>query len=584
VFVLRNVAYQPFLGGETGDLESEVDDSLPEIPRSLLPTLFARLSKFDKEQVLRHKIVPVACLPHLTLYGAFGAAARCAAERRGQKVVANINPMDYRATIRGGLGHELLFNATDGLKQNKPALSAHRRFTVWQIIWIIAGITLSLTSAIFLPREYFYVAASFLSGLFFLSIISLRLFSVLESEPEYTSETVKLSDDQLPIYSVLVPVFRETAVLDQLIRALSRLNYPNSKLDIKIILEETDTKMHRAISQRYLPDHFEIIVVPPGKPQTKPRALNYALQFARGELVTIYDAEDIPEPMQLRKAAARFAAGGRNLACAQAELAFYNANENWLTRQFTIEYGTLFKTLLPCLDREQLPMLLGGTSNHFRISVLRKVGGWDPHNVTEDADLGIRLARQGYQVGMLNSITYEEANIELGNWMQQRARWLKGFLQTWLVHMRNPVKLIREIGWDGFWVMNAMTSGIVVSALCHPFMIAHALYVLSSGRLKEGFVSAPMMFLVALNFVVLVSGYGLAVFAGHRALRRKKIAGWWTALLTMPVYWILMTVAAWMALWQFIVRPFHWNKTRHGLSNFKKDPAAYSDSILHPWR
>ena len=331
--------------------------------------------------------------------------------------------------------------------------------------------------------------------------------------------------------------------------------------------------MQRAVAALELPEFFDIIVVPAGLPQTKPRALNYALQFARGQLLTIYDAEDMPEPMQLRKASAQFANSPHELACLQAELAFYNPNENWLTRQFTVEYATLFKLILPGLASQRLPILLGGTSNHFRISILRELGAWDPFNVTEDADLGLRLARAGYGTAALDSITYEEANPVFGNWLQQRSRWLKGFLQTWLVHMRSPVLLGQEIGFDGFWAMQAMTFGLIVSALFHPFLLGHAAYVILSGTLALQAVNLPMAILAGLNIAVLFAGYAFSIYAGYYALRRKQIKGWWFVLATMPCYWMLMSLAGWMALWQFIFNPFHWNKTTHGLSRFQKTPS-----------
>jgi glycosyltransferase XagB len=574
VFVSK--AYQSFVGDETPKLcvgKDSAGPELPELPNSYLPQIFSRFSNNDCQMALREKIIPVAVLPHLTLYGAAGDHARLLADARGLRVVAQIKPQDFRATVRSYLGRDLLHVATHGLKNKSPQLSAHRRFSSGQSIWVIAISTILIFAMLFVPTQYLYVVFSLFIGLFFLAVISLRIFSILDLAAPKPVAFCKLYDDELPIYSVLVPVFREVGVLDQLIGALLRLDYPIDKLDIKIILEETDVNMQRTVARRKMPSHFDVIIVPSGTPQTKPRALNYAMQFARGELVTIFDAEDIPEPMQLRRAAEQFASSEETLACLQAELAFYNPNENWLTRQFTLEYATLFKTMLPSLAKSGLPMLLGGTSNHFRISVLRDIGGWDPFNVTEDADLGLRLARMGYSSAMLDSVTYEEANTELRNWLQQRARWLKGFLQTWLVHMREPQKTVREIGWGGFWVMNAMTLGIIVSALFHPFLIGFAMYQLLSGQIFENDVSLMMQFLAALNLVVLAGGYGVAIYAGGKAIKIMGIRGWWFSLMTMPFYWALMTIAGWMALWQFIVRPFHWNKTRHGLSAFQKSHA-----------
>jgi cellulose synthase/poly-beta-1,6-N-acetylglucosamine synthase-like glycosyltransferase len=406
--------------------------------------------------------------------------------------------------------------------------------------------------------------------LFFLSVVALRLLCFMppvrrEREPP----PPQAAEAELPHYSVLVPLFRETAVLNQLMGALTRLRYPVEKLDIKLILEEEDMGMQAAVAKLPLPPQFEIIVVPAGRPQTKPRALNYALHFCRGELLTIYDAEDIPEPDQLAKAARRFAAAGPELACLQAQLTFFNPNENWLTRQFTAEYAMLFGKLLPVLADHRLPLPLGGTSNHFRTAVLRAVGGWDPFNVTEDADLGLRLARHGYETGTLDSLTYEEANTRLPNWMRQRARWLKGFLATWLVHMRDPARLMREVGPAGFWVSQAVTIGVFASVLLHPLCLlaTFVLVVLHPALPEQAGLAAVAI--AGVNLLVFFAGYVLAIVLTRDALRLRGLPGWRGTLATMPVYWLLMSGAAWLALWQFITAPFHWNKTEHGLSRFQ---------------
>jgi cellulose synthase/poly-beta-1,6-N-acetylglucosamine synthase-like glycosyltransferase len=324
--------------------------------------------------------------------------------------------------------------------------------------------------------------------------------------------------------------------------------------------------MQRAVARLALEDFFEVIVVPAGLPQTKPRALNYALQFCRGELLTIYDAEDIPEPDQLEKAARRFAGAPRELACLQAQLTFYNPKENWLTCQFTAEYATLFGEVLRALANHNLPLPLGGTSNHFRVDVLRSVGAWDPYNVTEDADLGLRLARLGYDTGVLDSLTYEEANTQLGNWMRQRARWLKGFLMTWLVHMREPSLFMREVGPAGFWVAQVLTLGVFASVLLHPLcMTATVLLLVVYPALPQG-SGLVFVMLSGVNLFVLLAGYAISIMLTRRALLRRGFLGWYGTLATMPFYWMLMSLAAWLALWQFLTRPFHWNKTEHGLS------------------
>lgn len=559
---------------DRGEDKGQDAKSLPILPRSLLPSLFGRLSNQDRELVLREKIIPVATLPNLTLYGAVGAEAQRRAEDHGLQVVAQIAEQDFRAALHIQFSKQLLNKATFGLKRSNPDFSASQRFTAQQVVWGVVIMCWVMGAAVLLPFDYFYAVISFVFGLFFLSVIGLRLFSLINLPMQKSRSFQKLQMSELPLYSVLVPVFRETGVLNQLLHALSRLNYPKSKLDIKIIVEEGDLAMHRVLSEFKLPNYFEVVVVPAGKPQTKPRALNYALQFARGELLTIYDAEDIPEPMQLIKAAEHFAASPKTLVCLQAELAFYNPNENWLTRQFTIEYGTLFKLILPSLAAEGLPFLLGGTSNHFRTSTLRSSGAWDPFNMTEDADLAIRLTRLGYDLDVLDSVTYEEANTELGNWLQQRSRWLKGFLQTWLVHMRDPVALIQTAGLSGFWIVQATTLGIFISSLFHPFFLIHAVYLIGSGNFLSSKATSFQFLAGGIDLAVLVAGYTISIYAGWRALRLAHIGGWWFSLSTLPIYWLLSSIAGWMALWQFAVSPFHWNKTRHGLSAFQKDRAA----------
>jgi glycosyltransferase XagB len=541
----------------------------PQLPPFLLQQIFSRLSPEDLALALRHKIVPVAWMPDRTLYGTVGETGRAEAEKMGLRVVSQIAPFEFLAAVRAFLSRDILARATNELAQTNPALSAKRRMTISQLIWLAVIMAWIWVGFTLLPLALGYIFISLVGGLFFLSIIAIRLFGIIGQAAFPRKPTLKLADEDLPDYSVLVPLFRETSVLNQILGALIKLDYPVEKLDIKLILEENDVGMQRALARLSLPSHFEIIVVPIGKPQTKPRALNYALQFAKGELVTIYDAEDVPDRDQLRKAAAQFASGPKNLACIQAELSFYNPNESWLTRQFTLDYGVLFGLVLPALARENLPLPLGGTSNHFRASILRDTGAWDPYNVTEDADLGLRLARRNYLTQVLDSVTHEEATLRYGNWLQQRARWFKGFLQTWFVHMRDPILLVREIGWSGFFVTQAMTFGIIVSALLHPILMPHAIYMLFSGYMFDDGTSNMMSAIAAINLVVMVGGYCVAIFAGHRTMRHKHITGWWFVLATMPVYWLLMSFAAWISLWQFIVAPFHWNKTQHGHSAYQ---------------
>ena len=542
---------------------------LPRLDRQTLCDALRRLPGEELALALQTKIVPLVVLPGLKLHVACGSPALEDALIQDMKVVACAESADLIAAARAVHGPALLNEATRGLARRRPEASASRRMTTAQINWSLALAVLAIAAAYWLPLEVVWSLASIVSGVFFLGVVALRVLCLMPPLPQTIIRPPQLSDDLLPVYSVLVPLFRETSVLGQLLNALTQLDYPPQRLDIKLILEEDDILMQRAVAGIRLPAHFDVIVVPAGKPQTKPRALNYALQFCRGALLTIYDAEDLPEPDQLRKSAELFAVSSPDLACIQAQLAFYNINENWLTRNFTIEYALLFGVLLPVLANHRLPLLLGGTSNHFRTDVLRKVGAWDPYNVTEDADLGLRLSRSGYDTATLDSVTLEEANPQLINWLKQRARWLKGFLATWLVHMRSPRRFYREVGPAGFWVAQAMTLGVFASALLHPLCLVATAVVYAAYPVLPSGAGLFQIGVAGLNLFILAAGYTVAIIASNRALKLRGIRRWTGTLATMPFYWLLMSCAAWYALWQFIVAPFHWNKTQHGISKHR---------------
>jgi cellulose synthase/poly-beta-1,6-N-acetylglucosamine synthase-like glycosyltransferase len=307
-----------------------------------------------------------------------------------------------------------------------------------------------------------------------------------------------------------------------------------------------------------LAPNMRVLTVPDGQPRTKPRALNYALQDARGILVAVYDAEDVPDRDQLRRAANAFIEGGPRLACVQAQLAIYNANQSFFSRQFTLEYRALFRGLLPALAFLKLPIPLGGTSNHFRRDLLLKCGGWDPFNVTEDADLGIRIARMGYDVTVIQSETLEEAPAFWHTWRGQRTRWIKGWIQTYLVHMRHPWKLWRDLGTWQFMGFQVMIGGMILSILVHPWFYI----LLVEAALTRGTLIPADTLLCWIFGVHLAIGYGaawlLTVATSLDSARRLWSALW------LPVYWLAISWAAYLAIIDLIFRPFHWEKTAHG--------------------
>jgi len=318
--------------------------------------------------------------------------------------------------------------------------------------------------------------------------------------------------------------------------------------------------------------------VPPSGPRTKPKALNVALPFARGSFTVVYDAEDRPEANQLRRAIQAFGAG--NLACVQARLCVDNTADSLLARLYTAEYAGQFDVFLPGIAALHLPLPLGGSSNHFRTDILREVGGWDAYNVTEDADLGLRLARFGYRTGVIASTTYEEAPANLGPWLRQRTRWFKGWMQTWLVHMRQPRRLAADLGPLGFVSFQLIAGGNALAALVHPLFLGSLIYSVASG--------APMWRGDSLAVVVLATLYGTSVVIGYLTsallgwlglMRRGLLSTAWVLLLT-PLHWLLLSLAAWRALYQLIVAPYAWEKTEHGLAKSSRLNAAMTRSLL----
>jgi cellulose synthase/poly-beta-1,6-N-acetylglucosamine synthase-like glycosyltransferase len=323
--------------------------------------------------------------------------------------------------------------------------------------------------------------------------------------------------------------------------------------------------MKQALRERPPAPTVEIVIAPPGEPRTKPRALNVALPLARGDLTVIYDAEDVPAPDQLRLAVATFAAAGPEVGCLQGRLVIDNTADGWLTRLFTIEYAALFDVINPGLAAAGLAVPLGGTSTHFRTGALRDAGAWDPWNVTEDADLGIRLALLRWRVADLPSSTLEEALHELGPWMSQRTRWMKGFMQTCITHSRRPVFALRRLGLFGFVAAVAVTWGPVASALVYPVLAPLAVVAIASGALGRVGPSLDALGW-GVGLVTFAAGWAAMALPPLEALRRRRWWGLmpWVALL--PFYYALVSLAAWRALVELVREPFRWNKTDHGLA------------------
>jgi cellulose synthase/poly-beta-1,6-N-acetylglucosamine synthase-like glycosyltransferase len=390
------------------------------------------------------------------------------------------------------------------------------------------------------------------------------------------AHAARVSDDRLPIYTIICALYHEAPVVEDLVASIRALDYPREKLDVKFVLEPDDKETWRALSELDLGHPFEILTAPEVGPRTKPKALNAALPFARGSFTVIYDAEDRPGPDQLRHALAAFTAGGDRLACVQARLTIDNTADGWLARMFTAEYAGQFDAFLPGLAALGLPIPLGGTSNHFRTAVLREIGGWDPYNVTEDADLGIRLCRFGYGTAMVASSTYEEAPAYIKPWLKQRTRWFKGWMQTWLVHMRRPRQLVRDLGSAGAVTIQLVVGGNVLAALAHPIFLAVIAYALLT---HPALLSAEGISADALLFAAtFASGYVASIVPSVIGLSRRGLlrSSWVLAL--VPIHWVLLSLAAWRALFQLIRDPHRWEKTEHGLARNSRMADAQESS------
>jgi glycosyltransferase XagB len=468
-------------------------------------------------------------------------------------------------------GEEFSQDAVLSLAELSPEHSARIVITDAQKLWLAGAFLVGIVCLWLFPLP-FVIALNTLINVILLSSFGFRTLLCWMSCEEHIGmaiepeEVAALHDADLPLYTVLVPMYKEPTVLPILVAALKRMDYPQAKLDIKLVLEQDDQETIEAAKALGLSANFEIVRVPRSEPRTKPKACNYALRLARGQYLTIYDAEDKPEPDQLKKVVVAFGKLGTQAACIQAHLNYFNAEENWLTRMFTLEYSLWFDMFLPALDELRVPIPLGGTSNHFDLSKLRQVGAWDPFNVTEDADLGLRFAALGYRVGVVNSVTYEEANSQLGNWIRQRSRWIKGYIQTWLVNMRHPAALFHRVGWKGFFSFQLFVGGCILSGLAYPFLVIPFIVWLftRSGVLHSLFPGAVLLISTA-NLVI---GNSVLIYLSMLAVAKRRFPALLPYALTVPGYWLLQSVAAYKGLWQLITKPFYWEKTVHGISKY----------------
>jgi glycosyltransferase XagB len=488
---------------------------------------------------------------------AFGGGAR-----RVAMVLAR--PEDVRAAILARFGPRLRDEAT----LRCPDVYSCRTIATRRTRGRIVAVGLAATAAVVAAPKLALTAIMVWVLAMNLATTALRLFALLArlkvGRAVIHAEVPRLADfKKLPTVSLLVPLKGEAKVAGGLIRALEAIDYPAALLDVKIVLEEDDLATRMAVERAGLPPSFEIVTVPRHVGlETKPRAMNFALPFCRGSIVGIYDAEDRPDPGQIRAVVQALGEAPPEVACVQGYLDFYNSEQNWLARCFTIEYAMWFRILLHGVQRLGVPIPLGGTTVFFRRGALEALGGWDAHNVTEDADLGMRLARFGYRCEMIRTVTLEEANCGARRWIGQRSRWLKGYAITWASHMRAPHRLLRDLGLRGFLGFQVLFLGGITSYLSIPLFWAGWAATFGLGPAIWTGISGPFLLAFLSTLAIGQTVMLVVAFTALRDAGRLRMLPW---LGMLPLYWPLGAVAAYRAVAELFVRPFYWDKTEHGL-------------------
>ncbi|WP_193046212.1 glycosyltransferase [Mycolicibacterium baixiangningiae] len=462
---------------------------------------------------------------------------------------------------------QVLDQAVNGLLRQDPSRSAALPLMGWQRPALWGVLLTSVVCGVLWPTTTIVAAVALCTAAYVFTLVDrvmiFRQGLAASAIVVPDEEARAIPDAELPPYTILVPAYHEPEVVGDLIAAMGAMEYPRSKLQVLLLLEADDQATIDAARQYADADFIEMVLIPPAQPRTKPKACNYGLHFATGDIVTIYDAEDRPDPLQLRRVVSVFRSSPDDIVCVQARLAFYNGHQNLLTGWFTAEYGLWFGFLLPGMMRTGTPIPLGGTSNHLLTRVLDTIGAWDPHNVTEDADLGLRIAANGYETAVVESTTLEEANSDSINWIRQRSRWYKGYLQTWLVEMRRPRALMRMLGVRAFIRFNLILGGTPVIAVLNLFFwLITLLWFLGHPAAVSAMFPAYVYFPALL---CLVLGNLATIYMNLVALREDDRSDLLVPALTVPAFWVMMSVAAAKGLYQLIRSPSYWEKTVHGL-------------------
>jgi cellulose synthase/poly-beta-1,6-N-acetylglucosamine synthase-like glycosyltransferase len=447
-----------------------------------------------------------------------------------------------------------------------PARFSCRSWAPSLTVWLGGGLlAITALSALLFPQVFFTALMAWIL-IALLANTGLKLACFLAHFKTLPSRETgpDLPRAKLPKVSILVPLLHEHDILPRLMKRVTQTTYPRELLEVCLIHEASDQLTRTHLAEFTLPGWIRTLEVPQSSLQTKPRAMNYALDFCNGDVIGIYDAEDAPEPDQIYKMVAHLANAGPRVACVQGILDFYNARTNWISRCFTIEYAILFRVILRGISRLGLPLPLGGTSVFFRRKALEDLGRWDSHNVTEDADLGMRLARMGYSCNWVESVTYEEANFRALPWVKQRSRWLKGFLQTWVTHVRHPVQLWRDLGPVGFVTFNILFLGTFTSYLTAP--VVWPFWLASFGVDLPVLATLDPVFLRVV-FVLFIASEAFAFVLALTALRPASLRSLRRWAPMMILYWPIGSLAAYKALYELFAAPDFWDKTQHGIND-----------------
>ncbi len=467
------------------------------------------------------------------------------------------------------------------------AKSALITFTSWQKLFILNLILFLVLSLYFNLLLTATIVVAFLSIIYFLDLLfsTYLIYRSLHSSPEldFSQKQInKLKNKDLPIYTILCPLYKESLILPEFVKAIKNIDWPKNKLEVLLLLEEDDQETIKKAKKLKLNKTFKIVVVPNSKPKTKPKACNYGLNRANGEFVVIYDAEDRPEIDQLKKAYLGFKSLSKKVVCIQSKLNYYNSGHNLLTKLFTAEYSLWFDLILPGLQSMDTIIPLGGTSNHFRTRELKRLKGWDAFNVTEDCDLGVRLYVKGLKTATMNSTTYEEANSKFLNWIRQRSRWIKGYLQTYLVHMRNPLKLYKNLG-THFFLFQLIIGLRMVFILVNPmlWLLTISYFVLFEfiGESVQAIYPAPILYIAVTSLVL---GNFLYLYNHMIALGKRQKWHLVKFVFAIPFYWLMASIASIVSFYQLVVKPHYWEKTVHGFHLGRQSTKVSLPSIAIP--